>query len=159
MSPPPDHARPRQTVDPRDKNSTKVLQLETAMGAAIAAFPDAAAILIPRTRFAPVKTTSDMLALMSDAYEVTADHRMILKAERNGTPPDVKLDGAYKFVDALNKLVPNGPPSLIGCKKLTIEGKVVISAGVVFKGEVKVVGGDDWKTLAAGEYADTTVTL
>jgi hypothetical protein len=36
---------------------------------------------------------------------------------------------------------------------------VVISAGVVFKGEVKVVGGDDWKTLAAGEYADTTVTL
>jgi UTP--glucose-1-phosphate uridylyltransferase len=122
MSPPPDHARPRQTVDPRDKNSTKVLQLETAMGAAIAAFPGAAAILIPRTRFAPVKTTSDMLALMSDAYEVTADHRMILKAERNGTPPDVKLDGAYKFVDALNKLVPNGPPSLIGCKKLTIEG-------------------------------------
>merc|ERR1719238_1925627 len=60
-----------KTVDPRDKKSTKVLQLETAMGAAIASFATAGAILIPRTRFAPVKTTNDMLALMSDAYEIT----------------------------------------------------------------------------------------
>ena len=65
-----------KTVDPRDKKSTKVLQLETAMGAAIASFEGAGAILIPRSRFAPVKTTNDMLALMSDAYEVTADHRI-----------------------------------------------------------------------------------
>merc|ERR1740127_245178 len=71
-----------KTVDPRDKKSTKVLQLETAMGAAIASFEGAQAILIPRTRFAPVKTTNDMLALMSDAYEVPADWRMVLKAER-----------------------------------------------------------------------------
>jgi len=147
-----------KTVDPRDKASTKVLQLETAMGAAIAAFPGASAILIPRTRFAPVKTTNDMLALMSDAYEVTSDFRMILKAERAGVPPDVKLDGAYKFVDALNKLVPNGPPSLIGCKKLTVEGDVVFAAGVVFKGTVKVTGSGG-KELAAGTYEDTTVEL
>merc|ERR1712185_583190 len=62
-----------KTVDPRDKKSTKVLQLETAMGAAIECFEGAAAILIPRTRFAPVKTTGDLLALMSDAYEVSDD--------------------------------------------------------------------------------------
>merc|ERR1719201_3333727 len=79
-----------KTVDPRDKASTKVLQLETAMGAEIASFPGAEAILIPRSRFAPVKTTNDMLALMSDAYEITADHRMVLKGERKGTPPDIK---------------------------------------------------------------------
>ena len=66
-----------KTVDPRDKKSTKVLQLETAMGAAIASFEGAGAILIPRSRFAPVKTTNDMLALMSDAYEVTDDYRMV----------------------------------------------------------------------------------
>merc|ERR1711966_604635 len=97
-----------KTVDPRDKKSTKVLQLETAMGAAIASFATAGAILIPRTRFAPVKTTNDMLALMSDAYEVTADFRMVLKAERAGVPPNIKLDGAYKFVDQLMELVPDG---------------------------------------------------
>merc|ERR1719453_1922029 len=149
-----------KTVDPRDKKSTKVLQLETAMGAAIASFPGAAAILIPRTRFAPVKTTNDMLALMSDAYMVTDDFRMVLKAERNGVPPNIKLDGMYKFVDQLMELVPESPPSLIGCNKLTIEGKVVLAKGVVFKGEVKVVNkGDAAVTLEAGEYADTTVEL
>ena len=104
-----------KTVDPRDKASTKVLQLETAMGSAIECFPGAQAILIPRTRFAPVKTTNDMLALASDAYEVTPDHRMVLKAERNGVPPNVKLDGAYKFVDGLMSMIPNGPPSMIKC--------------------------------------------
>merc|ERR1719183_1654316 len=122
-----------KTVDPRDKKSTKVLQLETAMGSAIECFPGAKAILIPRTRFAPVKTTNDLLALASDAYEVTTDQRMVLKAVRNGVPPNVKLDGCYKFVDDMMKLVPNGPPSLIDCTKLTIEGKVSLAAGVVFK--------------------------
>ena len=51
------------------------------MGSAIECFPGAGAILIPRTRFAPVKTTADMLALMSDAYEVTEDFRMVLRSE------------------------------------------------------------------------------
>jgi len=31
---------------------------------------------VPRTRFAPVKTTADLLALRSDVYEVTPDHRL-----------------------------------------------------------------------------------
>ena len=149
-----------KTVDPRDKASTKVLQLETAMGAAIASFDGAGAILIPRSRFAPVKTTNDMLALMSDAYEVTDDFRMVLKDARNGVPPNVKLDGIYKFVDGLQTLVPNGPPSLIECNKLTVEGKVIFAAGCVFKGDVKIVNGaDEAKTLAAGTYENQTVTL
>jgi len=153
-----------KTVDPRDKKSTKVLQLETAMGAAIASFPTAAAIQIPRTRFAPVKTTNDMLALMSDAYEVTADFRMVLVEARKGVPPNIKLDGMYKFVDQLQKLVPNGPPSLVNCNKLTIEGSVVFAKGVIFEGDVKVVNepdefGDECKTLEAGTYKDTTVKL
>ena len=120
----------------------------------------ACAELLPRSRFAPVKTTNDMLALMSDAYEITADHRMVLKAERGGVPPNVKLDGIYKFVDGLMQLVPNDPPSLIGCAKLTIEGKVRLATGVVFKGEVKIVNkSGDYKELAAGTYSDQTVEL
>merc|ERR1719487_1950112 len=142
-----------KTVDPRDKKSTKVLQLETAMGSAIECFPGAQAILIPRSRFAPVKTTNDMLALASDAYEITPDYRMVLKAERNGVPPNVKLDGAYKFVDQLNALLPKGPPSMIKCDKLTIEGNIIIDAGVVFEGTVKVVNPTaEVKTLYAGTY-------
>merc|ERR1719324_2187630 len=143
-----------KTVDPRDKKSTKVLQLETAMGAAIASFTGAGAILIPRSRFAPVKTTNDMLALMSDAYEVTSDFRMVLKAARNGVPPTVKLDGAYKFVDALQALVPNGAPSLLECAKLTIEGKITLAKGVVIQGDVKIINtGDATVTVPEGKYA------
>jgi len=150
-----------KTVDPRDKASTKVLQLETAMGAAIECFTGAQAILVPRTRFAPVKTTNDLLALMSDAYEVTPDHRMVLKALRKGKPPDIKLDGAYKFVDDLYKLVPNGAPSLIDCNKLVIEGKgVVIPPSAVFKGKVTIKNASGGvKHLPPGTYENTEKIL
>mmetsp|Transcript_66433 Transcript_66433/g.155752 ORF Transcript_66433/g.155752 Transcript_66433/m.155752 type:complete len:720 (-) Transcript_66433:130-2289(-) len=150
-----------KTVDPRDKKSTKVLQLETAMGAAIQCFEGASALVIPRSRFAPVKTTNDLLALRSDAYLLTEDFTVVLAPERNGVPPDVKLDGMYKFTDAMeDKLIPNGPPSLIGCKKLVIEGPVKLAKGVVFKGTVTVknTSGAE-KELAEGVYEDKTVEL
>merc|ERR1719229_1356448 len=109
-----------KTVDPREKSSTPVLQLETAMGAAISCFEGATAVVIPRERFAPVKTTSDLLALRSDAYELTKDFRIVLARSRAGVPPSIKLDGRYKFVDAMETLMPQGAPSLLACKKLTV---------------------------------------
>merc|ERR1719265_1160820 len=115
-----------KTVDPRDKKSTKVIQLETAMGAGISCFKGATALLIPRTRFAPVKKCDDLLALRSDAYVLTPDFRIELAPEREGVPPTVKLDDMYKFVDAMDTLIPNGVPSLIGCKKLVVEGGDVV---------------------------------
>merc|ERR1740121_2730911 len=142
-----------KTVDPRDKKSLPVLQLETAMGAAISCFEGAAAVVIPRERFAPVKTTGDLLALRSDAYELTQDFRIVLARSRAGVPPSIKLDGRYKFVDAMETLMPQGAPSLISCKKLTVEGPVAFAKGVVFKGSVVVRNKSDvQKTLAAGTY-------
>jgi len=144
-----------KTVDPRDKKSTKVLQLETAMGAAISCFEGATAIVIPRSRFAPVKTTNDLLALRSDAYTLTEDFRIVLAPERGGVPPNIKLDGRYKFVDAMETIMPEGAPSLIACKSLTLEGEVSLAAGVVFKGAVVVKNtGEGLKTLEAGTYGD-----
>merc|ERR1719356_119143 len=123
-----------KTVDPRDKSSTKVLQLETTMGAAIQCFDGASALVIPRERFAPVKTTNDLFALRSDAYVLTKDSRIVLAPARKGVPPNIKLDGMYKFVDAMDKLIPAGPPSLIGCTKLVIEGDMAFSKGVTITG-------------------------
>merc|ERR1712226_1261193 len=151
-----------KTVDPRDKSSTKVIQLETAMGAAISCFEGAIALQIPRTRFAPVKKCDDLVALRSDAYTITEDFRIQSAKAREGVPPLIKLDDAYKFVDAMDTLIPNGPPSLIKCKSLKVEGKNIEFAGpgVVCKGDVKFVNkGDDKKVIADGEYADTTVEL
>jgi len=149
-----------KTVDPRDKKSTKVIQLETAMGAAISCFEGATAMQIPRTRFAPVKKCDDLFALRSDAYVLTEDFRVELAPERKGVPPLVKLDGRYKFVDAMDTMIPNGVPSLKDCNKLVIDGEVDFAAGVIIKGDVTIKNaGAGKKTVAAGTYENTTVDL
>merc|ERR1711979_132511 len=149
-----------KTVDPRNKASAKVIQLETAMGAAISCFEGATALLIPRTRFAPVKKCDDLIALRSDAYVVTEDFRIQLAPERGGVPPIVKLDDRYKFVDAMDTIIPNGVPSLKNCSKLVIKGEVEFAAGVTCVGEVTFSnGGDGAKTVASGTYENTTVEL
>jgi len=149
-----------KTVDPRDKKSTKVVQLETAMGAAISCFDYATALLIPRSRFAPVKKCDDLISLRSDAYVLTEDYRIELAPERNGVPPTVKLDDLYKFADALEALIPEGAPSLIDCVSLKIEGPMVFSANVVIRGDVKLVNkGSETKVIAPGLYENETVEL
>ena len=40
------------------------------MGSAIECFDDAGAVVVPRSRFSPVKTCNDLFALRSDAYKV-----------------------------------------------------------------------------------------
>eukprot|EP00747_Dinoflagellata_sp_TGD_P171811 gnl/TRDRNA2_/TRDRNA2_206750_c0_seq1.p1 gnl/TRDRNA2_/TRDRNA2_206750_c0~~gnl/TRDRNA2_/TRDRNA2_206750_c0_seq1.p1 ORF type:complete len:170 (+),score=32.87 gnl/TRDRNA2_/TRDRNA2_206750_c0_seq1:50-511(+) len=149
-----------KTVDPRDKKSTKVIQLETAMGAAISCFDGATAILIPRTRFAPVKKCDDLVALRSDAYVLTEDFRLELAPERGGTPPTIKLDDRYKFVDAMDTMFPSGMPSLKACTKLVIKGEVEFAAGVVVKGAVTFQNSKNGKQkIEAGVYMDTIVNL
>jgi len=149
-----------KTVDPRDKKSTKVIQLETAMGAGISCFEGASAILIPRSRFAPVKKCDDLIALRSDAYVLTEDFRIELAPGRNGVPPLVKLDDRYKFVDAMDTLIPNGVPSLKDCTKLVIEGEIEFAANVIIKGTVTIRNkGEVKKVVEAGTYEDSTLEL
>jgi UTP--glucose-1-phosphate uridylyltransferase len=129
----------RKTVDPADASSPPVFQLETAMGAAISVFEGARAVRVPRERFAPVKTTNDLLALRSDAYELTEDFHVALSPRRGGRPPYVDLDPEhYKLVDDFEARFPAGPPSLVECERFVVEGDVRFGAGVVARGEVVV---------------------
>jgi len=131
--------RNAKTVDPRDENSSKVIQLETAMGAAISCFEDAAAVEVPRTRFAPVKATSDLLALRSDAYIVTDDYRLELHPDRNGVPPVIKLDSDhFKMVDQLEVAIADGVPSLLRCNRLEVNGPVKLDPQTELKGDVSL---------------------
>lgn len=150
-----------KTVDPRDKNSPKVFQLETAMGAAIECFDRAGAIVVPRTRFAPVKTTSDLLALRSDAYTVTADWRLELAASGNGIPPAIDLDSEhYKLVDQLDAALTDGVPSLIRCRELSVRGPVRFNSRNIFAGKVSILNKSTTpKPLPAGDYKDVTKEL
>lgn len=133
--------RNQKNVDPRDKSSTKVIQLETAMGAAISCFDGAIAIEVPRSRFAPVKTTSDLLTLRSDAYNITDDFRLELHPDREGVPPIVKLNpDHYKLVDQLETAIAKGVPSLLKCNRLEVKGPVQFESGACFEGEVTLNG-------------------
>jgi UDP-N-acetylglucosamine pyrophosphorylase len=152
--------RNEKTIDPRDKSTPKVFQLETAMGAAIECFDGARAIKVRRNRFSPVKTTADLFAVRSDAYELDPEFRLELRPERNGTPPVVRLSDEYKLVDQFEPLVALGIPSLLRCKSLTIEGKMEFDAGVEIVGDVKFTSlGDKTKKIPSGTYQDREVVL
>ena len=129
----------RKTVDPTDPSSPEVFQLETAMGAAVASFDGAAALRVPRRRFAPVKTTNDLLALRSDAYVMGEGARVELAPERKDVPPLVDLDTAfYRLLGDFEPRFARGAPSLVGCERLKVIGDVAFGAGVVARGSVLV---------------------
>lgn len=129
----------RKTVDPRDATTPEVLQLETAMGAALGAIDGARAVLVPRTRFAPVKTTDDLLVLRSDAYTLTDDGHV--EPTYDGPPPVVALDPKhYKSLPDLEARFPHGAPSLRNAQRLTVEGDVSFGRDVIIEGNVTVHG-------------------
>jgi UTP--glucose-1-phosphate uridylyltransferase len=129
----------RKNVDPNDPSSPEVVQLETAMGAAIGVFDGAAAVHVPRARFAPVKTTSNLLVVRSDAYELADDWTVRLAAEREAAPV-VELSDEFKLLGDFEERFPAGPPSLLEAERLEVDGDVRFGADVVVRGRVRVEG-------------------
>jgi UTP--glucose-1-phosphate uridylyltransferase len=124
-------------VDPNDPSSARVVQLETAMGAAISIFEGARALRVPRSRFVPVKTTGDLVVLWSDVYELTDDYRVVPSPRRRDAAPLVDLDGRYyRRVQDLEVRFPHGAPSLVAAQRLKIRGDVRFGRGVVVTGDV-----------------------
>ncbi|WP_194785690.1 UTP--glucose-1-phosphate uridylyltransferase [Actinomyces haliotis] len=125
-----------KTVDPGDSSSTPVLQLETAMGAAVEAFEGATAVEVPRSRFLPVKTTNDLLLLRSDTYEVDEDGLLQMVPDKACT---VSLDpDHYKKINDFEARFPKGAPSLKDATSLTVEGEWTFGADVVAAGDATV---------------------
>ena len=113
-----------------------MLQLESAMGAAIGSFSGARVLCVPRTRFAPVKTTDDLLVLRSDVYRLTDECEVQPLRE---TLPFVELDPSYyKLLDEFEARFPAGPPSLIEAERLVVEGDITFGASVAVKGSVEL---------------------
>jgi UTP--glucose-1-phosphate uridylyltransferase len=110
------------------------------MGAAIGVFDGAGALRVSRRRFAPVKTTNDLLALRSDAYVLTDDARVELAAAREGREgPLVDLDGRFfKLVHDFDARFSSGAPSLVGCRRLEVAGDVAFGRDVVVRGSVRI---------------------
>lgn len=123
-----------KTVDPGDSSSPEVVQIETAMGAAIEVFEGATLIEVGRDRFVPVKTTNDLLVLRSDVYDLGADFVLDQAAP---VIPFIDLDGKhYKLVGEFDKRFPEGAPSLKEATSLVVKGDYTFGKGVAVQGEV-----------------------
>jgi UTP--glucose-1-phosphate uridylyltransferase len=122
-----------KTVDPADPSSPEVVQIETAMGAAIEVFDGAELIEVSRERFVPVKTTNDLLVLRSDCYRLAEDSSLELTSPQ---VPFVDLDPRfYKLVRDFDARFPDGFPSMRGATSLTVKGDWTFGAGVTVLGE------------------------
>jgi UTP--glucose-1-phosphate uridylyltransferase len=137
-----------KTVDPADPSSPKVIQIETAMGAAVEVFEGATAIGVGRDRFLPVKTSSDLLVLRSDAFELEASGRLTKVADPT---PVVDLDDRYyKIITDFDQRFPAGPPSLQAARSLAVKGDWTFEAGVRVIGEVILKDRGGAQIIAAG---------
>ena len=140
--------RNRKNVDPTDRTSPEVYQIETAMGAAIEVFEDSRAIVVPRDRFLPVKTTNDLLLLRSDVYRVQADGTLV---RVDPTPPLVQLaPGPYQLIADFEKRFPYGPPSLREAGSLTIEGDWTFGQEITVLGDVVLPATEAPRKVPAG---------
>ena len=121
-----------KTVDPGDPKSPKVIQLESAMGAAIEAFDNSMTIEVGRDRFVPVKTTNDLLVLRSDVYDIDPDFVF----QQQGEVPFVDLHESYKLIEDFDRHFPAGAPSLREADSLVVKGDWTFGAGVKIRGDV-----------------------
>ncbi|KAA3471442.1 UTP--glucose-1-phosphate uridylyltransferase-like [Gossypium australe] len=123
--------------NPKEVEGTKVLQLETAAGAAIRFFDHAIGINVPRSRFLPVKATSDLLLVQSDLYTLVDGFVSRNSARANPENPSIELGPEFKKVsNFLSRF--KTIPSIINLDSLTVTGDVWFGAGIVLKGKVKI---------------------
>jgi UTP--glucose-1-phosphate uridylyltransferase len=125
-----------KTVDPADSSSPEVVQIETAMGAAVEVFEGATALEVPRSRFLPVKTTNDLLLVRSDVYDLRPDARLERVVEE---APLVDLDPThYKTIAAFDSRFPAGSPSLRAANSLRVRGDWTFGADVRVQGDASL---------------------
>ncbi len=150
-------------VNPKVVEGTKVLQLETAMGSAIGSFERTRGLVVPRTRFAPVKTNADLLVRRSDCYVVREkDGTLVRNPARTLGEPTVTLGAAYKKIDDFDALFP-AVPSLVDAEALNVEGRIRFDRPVRVRGRVtfRHSGEEtvDLSALGRDVFENETVTL
>ncbi len=142
-----------KTVDPADPSSPEVVQIESAMGAAVEVFAGATAIGVERERFLPVKTTNDLLLLRSDVYAVGDDGRL----EQDGAVPLVDLDARfYKTISGFEQRFADGAPSLRQATRLAVAGDWTFGAGVTVVDEASLEDAGEPRSVPAQTVLTTS---
>jgi UTP--glucose-1-phosphate uridylyltransferase len=134
---------PNEKSIPADKKGEAdqgVIQLETAVGAAIRHFRNAHGVNVPRRRFLPVKTCSDLMLVKSNLY--TLEHgQLVMDPGRIGPAPLIKLGSDFKKVSSFQSRIPS-IPKIVELDHLTITGKVTLGRNVELRGTVIIVANE-----------------
>ncbi|MBT5953596.1 UTP--glucose-1-phosphate uridylyltransferase [bacterium] len=145
-------------ANPKTINNTNIIQLETAMGAAINLFDNAITCVVPRTRFLPVKKTSDLMLLRSDfLIKENNTYRFSEQVDVNDLP-SISLGKEFDTVEKYENRVLE-TPSLKTVKSLKIEGNVHIEKNVTFSGNVSIKRADQKEIRLKNEIIDETTSF
>ncbi|KAJ7924949.1 UTP-glucose-1-phosphate uridylyltransferase [Mycena leptocephala] len=118
-----------------------VIQLETAAGAAIKHFKNAHGINVPRSRFLPVKSCSDLLLIKSDIYSIENGELVISPERMFATTPVIKLGDHFKKIQQFQKRFKT-IPTIVDLDHLTVTGDVHFGRNITLRGTVIVVANE-----------------
>lgn len=125
-------------INPKVHEGKSILQLEIAAGAAIQYFNNAKGVNVSRSRFLPVKSTSDLFIIQSNLYSLESGSLVVNPLRVFPSVPLVKLGDNFKKVsDYMSRL--KGIPDVLELDQLTVSGDVTFGPGVSLKGTVIVV--------------------
>jgi UTP--glucose-1-phosphate uridylyltransferase len=120
-------------------NGANVIQLETAVGAAMKCFEGSIGLNVPRSRFLPVKKTSDLLLVMSNLYNLKNGSLAMSPIRSFPSTPLIKLGDNHfaKVRDFLKRFATI--PDLLELDHLTVSGDVTFGRNVSVKGTVIII--------------------
>jgi len=122
-------------------DGTPVLQLETAIGAAVKHFKNAHGINVPRSRFLPVKSCSDLLLITSDLYSLEHGKLVMNPKRMFSSVPVVKLGDTFKKLANFKKRF-RTIPNILELDHLTVSGDVWFGRHVSLRGTVIIVANE-----------------
>jgi len=118
----------------KSNNDGDFIQMEYAMGSAIQSFFDSKGLIVPRSRFFPVKKTSDLLLLISDVCSWTPSGKLVWDDSKK---PVVSLGEPFSNVSDFFRLF-SIIPSIKNARSIHLSGEVLFDQSVVFEKVVSI---------------------
>eukprot|EP00770_Monocercomonoides_exilis_P001105 MONOS_1097.1-p1 / transcript=MONOS_1097.1 / gene=MONOS_1097 / organism=Monocercomonoides_exilis_PA203 / gene_product=UTP-glucose-1-phosphate uridylyltransferase / transcript_product=UTP-glucose-1-phosphate uridylyltransferase / location=Mono_scaffold00018:204409-205708(+) / protein_length=401 / sequence_SO=supercontig / SO=protein_coding / is_pseudo=false len=144
--------------NPKTVNDIPVLQLETACGAIVSCSTKVDVVSVPRIRFIPTKTCSDLILIMSNYYECAGGSLYVNPKRNFSTFPVMSLGPCFSKIKDLAQRCPS-PPDLVEMESLTTVGDVTFGADVVIKGNVVIVAQESQKIVIPPKAVLDNVTV
>ncbi|TDH66723.1 hypothetical protein CCR75_005974 [Bremia lactucae] len=126
----------------RTVKNHKVVQLETAAGEAIHLFKNFIGLKVPRSRFLPVKSSSDLLLVQSNLYQIKHGSLIMNPARTTPTIPIVKLGLEFQSAKEYLARFKHGIPNITELDHLTVAGDVKFGSNITLKGTVILVANE-----------------